>query len=224
MRRTCHWTALVWSLLGAFQWASAAEPDAEQVRLFESRVRPILATRCFRCHGEEKQKGDLRLDSREGLAAGGSSGPAVVAGKPDESLLISAIGYADENLQMPPGEKLPEREIAELRRWVAEGAAFPAVVAAPTDAGKDFWAFQPPREPALPQVKDQAWAKSPLDRFILAKLEEQNLRPAPPADKRTLLRRATYDLTGLPPTPEEVDAFLADESPEAFAKAIERLL
>ena len=224
MRRICNWTALVWSLLGAFQLASAAAPDPEQVRLFESRVRPILATRCFRCHSEEKQKGELRLDSREGLAAGGSSGPAIVAGKPDESLLISAIGYANEELQMPPGEKLPDREIAELRRWVAEGAAFPAVIAAPADSGKDFWAFQPPREPALPQVKDQAWPKSPLDRFILAKLEEQNLHPAPPADKRTLLRRATYDLTGLPPAPEEVDAFLADESPEAFAKAIERLL
>ena len=224
MRRVREWPAFLLFVLAAFGPTAtrAAEPSAEQVRSFETHVRPILATRCFRCHGEEKQKGDLRLDSREGLMSGGVSGPAVVPGKPDESLLISAIGYANEELQMPPGEKLPDREIADLRRWVEGGAVFPDAAAA--DAGRDFWAFQPPREPVLPEVKDQAWPKSPLDRFILAKLEEQQLRPAPPADRRTLLRRVTYDLTGLPPTPDEVDAFLADESPEAFAKVVERLL
>ena len=226
MQRVLQWLAILLLFAAACSLSPAAadEHDSQQVRFFETHVRPILASRCFRCHGAEKQKGDLRLDSRQGLMSGGASGPAVVPQKPDESLLISAIGYADENLQMPPSEKLPEREIADLRRWVAEGAVFPEAIAAPADAGKDFWAFQPPREPSLPEVKEQAWPKSPLDRFILAKLEERELHPAAAADKRTLLRRATYDLTGLPPTPEDVEAFLADESPEAFAKAVERLL
>jgi hypothetical protein len=204
--------------------AAAEEPAAEQVRFFETSVRPILAARCFRCHDANKQKGDLRLDTREGLMSGGFSGSPVVPGKPDESLLISAIGYGNEDLQMPPSEKLPDREIAQLRRWVEQGAVFPDAVASPADVGRDYWAFQPPREPVLPGVKDASWVKSPLDNFILAKLEESQLNRAPPADKRTLLRRATYDLTGLPPTPEEIDAFVADESSEAFAKVVERLL
>ncbi len=203
---------------------AAGERAAEHARYFETNVRPILAARCFRCHGEEKQKGDLRLDSREALMSGGYSGPAVVPGKPDESLLFSAVGYADESLQMPPSDKLPDREIAHLRHWIEQGAAFPDAVEAPSDAGRDFWAFQPPHEPELPEVKNPSWAKSTLDRFILTKLEERDLQPASPADKRTLFRRATYDLTGLPPTPAELDAFLADESPEAFAKVVDRLL
>jgi hypothetical protein len=201
-----------------------AEPSPAELRFFETHVRPVLATRCYRCHAAEKQKGGLRLDSREGLLAGGDSGPVVVPGKPQESLLISAVGYADEALQMPPNEKLPEREIEPLRQWVLQGAAYPDIAASPADDGGDFWSFQSPRDPSVPSVKDSNWPRSPLDNFILAELERRALSPAPAADKPTLLRRATYDLTGLPPTPDEIDAFLADDSPNAFATVVDRLL
>jgi hypothetical protein len=217
--------ALAISLVALFSgpvWT--AEPSPAEVRFFETHVRPILATRCYRCHAAEKQKGGLRLDSREGLLAGGDSGPVVVPGKPQESLLISAVGYADEALQMPPNEKLPEREIEPLRQWVLQGAAYPDAAASPADDGRDFWSFQPPRDPSVPAVKESNWPRSPLDSFILAELERSDLAPAPAADKPTLLRRATYDLTGLPPTPDEIDAFLADGSPNAFATVVDRLL
>jgi hypothetical protein len=206
----------------------------EQIDFFEKHVRPVLADRCYKCHstGAEKLKAALFVDSREGLLKGGETGPALVPGKPDESRLIRAVRYLDENLQMPPKVKLPEDQIAALEAWVKMGAPMPAGGTGPkaTLPAVDFaqarkhWSFQPPRAQAPPAVRESARVVTPIDAFILAKLEEKGLPPAPPADKRTLLRRATVDLTGLPPTPGELDAFLADDSPEAFERVVDRLL
>jgi mono/diheme cytochrome c family protein len=206
-----------------FLFAAAAFLHAEDNsrEFFENRVRPVLAGRCYSCHTTSKL-GGLRLDSRAGLLAGGRSGPAIVPGKPDESLLIRAVTHADPNLQMPKGGgKLADREIADLADWVKAGAPWPEEGVAPA---KTFWSFQPLHKAAPPAVKDTGWARTPIDRFILASLEARNIRHAAPADKRTLLRRATFDLIGLPPTPAEVAAFLADNSPDAFAKVVDRLL
>ena len=216
-------------------WAGDAAPVAGSER-FEKKVRPLLAERCWQCHGAEKSKGGLRLDSAEAVAKGGDSGPILVAGKPDESLLIKAVRYHDE-IKMPPKGKLPDPEVLELVEWVQSGAAWPSVDlakssmdapsnrrAASFDARDSFWAFQPMRDHAPPSVEAVAWPKSPLDRFILASLERKGLAPAPEAEKRALIRRATFDLTGLPPSPEEVASFLEDRSPEAFAKVVDRLL
>ncbi len=212
--------------------ANAASPDD----FFEKEVRPILVERCGKCHGDDKPKGGLRLTSRALLMAGGDGGPAAIEGKPDESPLVAAVRYQEEP-KMPPKGKLPESEIDVLTRWVAMGlpwpespSATPAVAAPPgtpypiTDEQRRFWSFQPIRDPKPPAVKDAAWPRGAIDQFLLAAMETQGLQPAEPADKRTLLRRATFDLIGLPPTPEEVDAFLADETPDAFATVVERLL
>jgi hypothetical protein len=205
--------------------AIPAEPPAAE--FFEKEVRPLLVERCQNCHGDQKQKGGLNLTSRVAILRGGERGPAAVPGKPEESLLVKAVRQAGD-LKMPPKGQLTDREVATLTRWVADGLPWPEakVTAAPalTDEQRRFWSFQPVRDPAPPAVKDAAWAKSPLDRFILAGLAAKGLKPAAPADKRTLIRRATFDLTGLPPTPEEINAFLGDESPDAFAKAVDRLL
>ncbi len=201
---------------------------------FEKKVRPLLADRCWTCHGPEKQKGGLRLDSGEGVARGGDTGPAIVAGKPEESLLIEAVRYQGD-LKMPPKGKLSDAEVAELTDWVRGGAAWPGVEkprpsqsasgTSPASEGtRPFWAFQPLRDPKPPAVRSGAESNSPIDQFLRSALERAGLAPAPPAEKRTLLRRATFDLTGLPPTPEDVDAFLADTSPDAFAKVVDRLL
>jgi mono/diheme cytochrome c family protein len=206
--------------------AAAPAPDAEH---FEKKVRPLLAARCWQCHGPEKTRGGLRLDSAAGLQKGGDSGPAVVAGKPDESRLIQAVRQTGD-LKMPPKERLTEQEIADLVRWVTAGAVWPAGATSPpasvgfTPEQKAFWAFQPVKASSPPAVRTANWPTSPIDRFILARMEEKGLAPAPPADKRSLLRRVTFDLTGLPPTPEEVDAFVKDESPAAFEKVVDRLL
>ena len=219
---------------GESQPAAPVAVDPKAVEFFENKIRPILAERCFECHGAEKQKGNLRLDSSAALLEGGDSGPTVVAGKPDESLLVQVVGYAFD-IKMPPKSKLPEREIAELTQWVKMGAPWPnsAPAAKPSDKPKTdeisaeqraFWAFQPPVEPPIPAVQHADWARSSLDRFILARLEQAGLTPAPAAAKRNLIRRATFDLTGLPPTVEEVTAFLADDSGDAFAKVVDRLL
>ncbi|HEX7376979.1 MAG TPA: DUF1553 domain-containing protein [Pirellulales bacterium] len=224
MWHICKFGLLAASLAAISQPSYAAEQSEEKLRFFETHVRPILAARCYRCHGAEKQKGGLRLDNREAFMAGGDSGPVAEPGKPQDSLLISAIGYADEALQMPPNEKLPDREIERLRQWVEQGAVYPEAIASPEEDGRDFWSFRPPLDPPLPAVRDTNWPRSPLDRFILAELERQDLRPAPPADRATLLRRVTYDLTGLPPTTAELDAFLADDAPAAFAAVVDRLL
>jgi mono/diheme cytochrome c family protein len=215
--------------------AAEPKPSPAQAEFFEKAVRPVLADNCFDCHGPRKQKGGLRLDSRAALLSGGDSGPAVVPGKPDKSLLITAVHY-DDNPRMPPRNKLKPEQIAALTDWVKQGAPWPAAaveIRPPAPAGRaiqisekdrNFWSFRPVSDPPLPRVKDAAWPKTSIDHFVLARLEAAGLRPAPPADKRTLLRRATFDLTGLPPTPEEIDAFLADDSPRAFERVVDRLL
>jgi hypothetical protein len=204
---------------------AGAAPTAEQGRFFETSVRPLLAAHCYRCHGPDKQKAGLRLDSLAAILKGGKSGPAVVPDRPENSRLLRAVGYQDEALQMPPAGKLADRQVADLTRWVRSGAPWPETAA--TDgrkAGEGHWAFRPPAETPPPAVRDASWVRTPIDHFILAKLEAAGMRPAPPADRRTLIRRATFDLTGLPPTPGEIDAFLKDDSPGGFPKLVDRLL
>jgi len=213
-------------------WLQAAE-DASGIDFFEKKIRPVLVDSCYQCHSaqSEKVKGGLKLDTRGDVLRGGDSGPALVPGDPEKSLLIKAVRYADEDLQMPPKDKkLSAEQIADLEAWVKMGAPDPrtnitvAATSIVTDQAKKHWAYQPVRSPAPPAVKNTKWLQSPLDNFILARLESQRLKPSPRADRRTLIRRATYDLIGLPPTPAEVDAFLADRSPNAFATVVDRLL
>lgn len=211
--------------------ASAPALTMEQEQFFEKRVRPLLISNCFSCHDNSTQMGSLRLDSRAALLKGGTSGAAIIPGDPEKSLLIRAVCY-DSKLKMPPSGKLTAQQIADLTAWVKMGAPWPEVrrpVSAATSApgsaqSARFWSFQPVKSPPIPVVKNRAWVKSPLDAFILAGLEKKGLIPATPADRRTLLRRATFDLTGLPPTPEEVNAFRADTSPDAFSRVVDRLL
>jgi len=224
--------AAVWVALGVLGVGAAdAEPSRAQLDFFESRIRPILANNCYKCHSQqaEKVKGGLLLDTRDGLLKGGKTGPGIVPGDPGRSLLIEAVRYTNADMQMPPkGEKLSEAQVADLVAWVKMGAPDPRVAGpgqkAWVDPGKKHWAWQPVRKPAPPNPTDSGWAKTPIDNFILAKLAEQGLKPNPPADKRTLLRRATFDLIGLPPTREEVQDFLKDDSADAFDKVVDRLL
>jgi len=207
----------------------------EQIEFFEKSVRPILATHCFECHGPDKHKASLRLDSRASMMGGGVTGPAIVPGSPKDSLLITAIHYVDTP-KMPPTGKLGESEIAVLTEWIKQGAPWPETAGTPirvaaagkafkiTPADRAFWAFQAVTQAKLPKVKDATWAKTPIDQFIVAGLEAHKFQPSPAADRRTLIRRATFDLIGLPPTPAEIDAFINDKSPDAFAKVIDRLL
>ncbi len=212
--------------------AVAAAPDAAGIEFFEKHVRPVFVEHCYKCHSAEaeKVKGAFLLDTREGLLKGGDTGPAIVPGDVEKSLLIKAVRYANEDLQMPPakaGGKLSAAQIADLVAWVKMGAPDPRSQKSEVRGQKSadmHWAFKRVTEPAVPVVKGKALVRTPVDNFILAKLEEKKLTLSPPADKRTLIRRATFDLTGLPPTPAEVEAFVADKSPEAFAKVVDRLL
>jgi len=217
-------------------WRSLSQAE-DDYAIFEKSIRPLLIEHCYKCHSAtaEKIRGGLRLDTKSAMLKGGDSGPAIVPGKPEESLLIKAVRYMDKDLQMPPkGKKLADVQITELTEWVRSGAPDPrteetTITAAKKpnydfEAARKLWAFRPPAEPPIPKIKSTSWAKSPIDHFILAKLEEKNLHPAKAAEKRTLLRRATFDLVGLPPTREEMDDFLADHSPGAFAKVVDRLL
>ena len=201
--------------------------DVSPGDFFEAKVRPLLAANCYKCHGEKKQESDLRLDSRQAAMKGGTDGPVIVPGEPDKSLLVQAVRYKGDT-KMPPKTPLSADAVETLATWVKLGAPWPDSPASGAIAGavdpKKHWSFQPVREPALPAVKNAAWAQSPIDAFILAKLESQAISPAPPADRRTLIRRATFDLIGLPPTPAEVEAFVNDSSPEAFARVVDRLL
>ena len=201
--------------------------DGKAQEFFEMRVRPVLAKNCFACHSASKM-GGLEIRSRDSLLKGGKSGPAVIAGDPDHSLLIQAIRQQGE-LKMPPQGRLKDEEIEQISSWVKSGAIWPDAPSAPaaktgeyvvTPEQRAFWSFQPIQKPELPKVN----AKTPIDRFILAKLNEKGLAPVKLADKRTLIRRATYDLTGLPPSPEQIDGFLADKSSNAFEKVVDRLL
>jgi hypothetical protein len=232
--------AVAYPRLVSAQSPSPNSVSTEDAAFFETRIRPVLVEHCYECHGDKGDiEGNLHLTSRAAVLKGGDSGPAAIAGDPAASLLVKAIGYGDA-LQMPPDGKLADAEISALREWVARGLPWPESEKPPdgdaankqadaagfhiTEEQRKFWAFQPVAASAPPAVKNAAWARSPIDRFILAKLEAAGLAPAPAADCRTLIRRATFDLTGLPPTPQEVEAFLNDSSPDAFAKVVDRLL
>jgi mono/diheme cytochrome c family protein len=210
-------------------YAADATTPAEY---FELHVRPVLASRCYACHTDAKS-GGLQLDSREHMLTGGKSGAAIKPGDPDNSLLIQAIRQTHPKIKMPPGGKLKDDEIAGIAAWIKAGAVWPAAdpKAPPktpkytiTAEQRNFWSFRPVVEPAPPKVKDTKWARTAVDRFILAKLEEKGLVPVAAADRRTLIRRAYLDLTGLPPSPEAVEAFERDKSPDAFAKVVDQLL
>ena len=210
--------------------AAPPEDDASALAAFENEVRPLLAAKCYRCHGPKKQESGLRLDRRDAALRGGESGPAVVPGKPEESLLIRAVRH-EGDLEMPPDDRLEDEQVAALTRWVARGAHWPddskGIATRPgevTPEDRAFWSFRPVVPPPTPAVDDRDWPRTPVDPWILAALEARGLRPAAPAGRRTLIRRATFGLTGLPPTVEEVDDFLADASPDAFARVVDRLL
>ena len=228
----------VWALLSlavmtgapALRLARAEpKPAAEQVKFFETEVQPLLKAHCFSCHGE-KNKGHLRLTSRAELLKGGDSGKVVNLDKPEDSLLLQALRH--EDLKMPPKGKLPQAQIAILTKWVTMGVPYAASTAGAVRHGpppvdekaRNFWAFKPVVRPEVPKVKDTAWARNPIDAFVLAKLEEKGFRPAPPANKVSLLRRVYYAVIGLPPSPAEVEAFLADRAPDAYEKVVDRLL
>jgi len=216
---------------GADAGNEVSRPTAEQLQFFEEKIRPVLVTHCYECHSAEADElqGGLSLDNRAASRRGGDSGPAVVPGDLDESLLIQAIRY--DLFEMPPTGKLPKSVVADFEEWIRlgapdprEGDAAPIREGIDLEAGRQYWAFQHPRKPNVPEVSDAAWPAGDLDRFLLSRIEEAGLEPAAEVDRRTLLRRAYFDLIGLPPSPEAIDAFLADDSPEAFARVVDRLL
>ena len=222
------WGCLVGCLIAVTASAFAADDVAQDREFFEARVRPLLVSRCQGCHGAKKQESGLRLDTKAGLTKGGDGGVVVVAGQPDASEFAKAI-RREGGLKMPPDQPLPVTEIETLVEWIRRGAYWPEETTKPTseslrDAAKNHWAFQPIVEPALPRIPDDAWSQSPIDRFVLAKLTDAKLAPSSRADKRTLLRRVTFDLIGLPPTTDELAEYEADESPNAFERVVDRLL
>lgn len=208
--------------------------SAAEIEHFERRIRPLLHRRCYSCHAADATvlQGGLRVDSRQQLLTGGDSGPAIVPGKPEASLLIEAIRYGGDSYDMPPEGKLPEEEIRLLEDWVARGAPFPSPAgqdAAPqqqvdVEAGRQFWSFQPLQRPQPPALPGDDWSRGAIDPFILAGLRDRGLEPSPRADRATLIRRLSFDLVGLPPTPAAVADFLADPSPGAYDSLVDRLL
>ncbi len=245
-------TGLTSVLVGGITLAAVAKPDPapaagvpkagaasalsgpEGEKFFAEQVRPLLEQKCVSCHSGEKPQGDLRLTTRAALLKGGVSGPAAIAGQPGKSLLISAINF--QGRRMPPQGQMAPKDIATLTRWVALGMPWPAGEHASlepkaehgppqvNEKTKQFWSFQPVRRPAVPAVKMKAWVRNPIDAFVLKRLESEGLKPNPTASRATLIRRAYYDMLGLPPTPEEVQAFLNDKSPNAWEKVVDRLL
>jgi cytochrome c553 len=217
--------------------AKAVPPrdDPAAVEWFETKVRPILVTHCYACHSADtKPASELRVDDRNGLLAGGDSGPAIVPGDPEKSLLLRRVKHANPRRRMPKeGQPLSDQEVADLSRWIRDGAPWPKV-RVPASLGKPkswyaslkrkHWAWQPISDPEVPKVRDPSWARTTLDRFILAGLEEAGLKPVRDADKAKLIRRVSFDLIGLPPTPAEVDSFLKDTSADAFVRVVDRLL
>ena len=227
--------SLAFAVLATPAAAADEKLDPDQLAFFETRIRPALDEHCYKCHAadSEKIKGGLLLDTRAGTLQGGDSGHAVVPGDLTRSLLFSAITYADEDMEMPPKYELDEEVIADFEKWILMGAPDPRkggkkVLAAKTEIdiekGREFWAYQPPVQPELPKTKNTDWAETEIDRFVLAGLEENDLSPSADADKRTLIRRIYFDLIGLPPTPKEVEDFVADKDPEAFRKVVDGLL
>jgi hypothetical protein len=233
-----HWTRFLVSTLALPMALSAQEiSDAAKVEFFSQKIFPILKENCFKCHGaKEKLKGDFRITSRAGLLKGGDIGPAINLKAPEKSLLLTMLSYKDEDHEMPPKAKLPVAQIDLLTQWVKLGAPFnPAQEIAGAAAHvlpnteinartRAYWAYQPIKRPAVPKAADADWNRNAIDAFIFNKLKSKKLLPNGPADKRQLIRRAYYDLTGLPPTPREVEAFVKDNSPKAFEKVIDRLL
>ena len=236
----------------ARQGTAAQGPAPQSPEYFESSVRPVLVENCYDCHGEQRM-GGLRLDSRDAMLKGGRSGPAIVPGDPEKSLMIQAVRQTRDTLKMPKGGRLKPSEVDALVEWVKAGAAWPAVVQTasagnPADASaagsagkpaaaapaapayvikpeqRTFWSFQPLHATPAPAVSHASWPKSDIDKFVLARLEAAGLAPVRAADKRLLLRRATLDLIGLPPTEDEIAAFEKDDAPDAFAKVVDRLL
>jgi hypothetical protein len=205
--------------------ASAAAQDAALDR-FEKEIRPVLAERCYACHSASAAapQAGLMLDTANGIRRGGNSGAVLQPGNPDASLLIRAIRHTDKRLKMPPGGPLSAEVIAKFEAWVRDGAALPADPAAPVRKQAALWSLKSPVRPDPPVVREQKWIRNDVDRFILSKLESRNLAPSPESDRRTLIRRATYDLTGLPPSAEDIDRFVNDPSPDAYEKLIDRLL
>jgi hypothetical protein len=229
---------LLWGLVVYAACAADSEPSREAVEHFEKSVRPLLVAKCFQCHAAEKQQASLRLDSAAALAAGGDSGPVVVPGDPEHSPMILAVRYAGDP-KMPPDGKLADTEIAVLTAWVKSGAPWPKYsdvrdddqppatrLASPPPPGEPdpLWAFRAMGHPEPPVLKSQESPKSAIDRFVLATLESQGLSPAPQADRRTLIRRAYFDLIGLPPKVDDLEKFLADPAEDAFDKLVDTLL
>src|SRR5262245_38257669 len=229
----CACFALTSARLHADEPAPPLTP--EQEKLFEEKVRPLLAANCFECHGPKKQESGLRLDSRAAVIEGGDSGEkTVVPGDPERSLLVKAINHVGD-YHMPPKRKLADDEIAALTEWVKVGLPWPAAGSYAQDARQSsaelaklhrqtHWAYQPVHRPALPSVRAPKWLHGRLDAFVLARLEGAGLSPSAQADRRTLIRRLSFDLLGLPPTPEEVEAFSTDTSPDAYGRLVDRLL
>jgi hypothetical protein len=215
-------------ITAAVAMETPADPDG--IAFFEAKIRPVLADKCYECHSAAKKvKANLHLDSRAGMLAGGESGPSVVPGRPEKSLLIKAISYHDEDLEMPPKERLSDAVVADFVAWVKRGAPDPRVDSK-TPIGPDYakakehWAYRPLQRPPVPVPRDTTWPRTPVDHFIRAAQEQAMVAPAAPADRRAIIRRLTLDLTGLPPTPEEVDAFIADGAPDALERVVDRLL
>jgi hypothetical protein len=224
-------------LLAPASFAADPEPPSpDAIAFFEKKIRPVLSESCYKCHSvaakeQGKLKAGLFLDTREGVLAGGDTGPSVVPGKPDASLLVKAVRWSDPDMEMPPKHKLPEPVIADIAKWVEMGAPDPrtgpkgsAVREIDVVKAREFWSFKPLARPTPPDVKNAGWVRSPVDRFILAKQEAAGVTPSAPVSRERLARRAYFDLTGLPPSPEELDAFLKDQSPDSFAKLVDRLL
>jgi cytochrome c553 len=241
MNKVVIW-CFAWGLAVAFMTLSAgsatAAPKQSDLQFFERKIRPILVKACYECHSakSKKLKGGLLLDSQVGWMDGGDSGAAIEPGEVDKSLMIQAVRWSDPDMKMPPKVKLSDQEIKDLERWVKIGAPDPrtgarkevAGAAKPIDIekGRAFWAFQPPKAHAVPKVKDASWARGDIDRFVLAKIEDAGLKPIGDADRRSLIRRASFDLIGLPPTTKDVQAFVNDKQPldKAFTKVVDRLL
>ncbi len=228
MKHSCLAAALIVSIVAVT--AAASEPSHEGIEFFEKHIRPILADKCYSCHsaGAKKVKGALLLDSRAATLKGGANGPAVVPGDLEKSLMVKAVRYKDEKLQMPPDEALSDKQVADIEAWIRMGAPDPRTettsVAPDPAKAKQFWSFKKPVLPPIPVLKHDAADLTPIDRLVRAKLEAKGIPPSPPAEKLSLIRRATFDLTGLPPTPDEIDAFTSDSSPDSFAKVVDRLL
>ncbi len=224
---TCHMVSLLLRLsVSILALAIAAEAQNTVIDHFEKKIRPVLAARCYSCHSASAvtPQGGLLLDSTQGIRRGGNSGPAIQPGDPEHSLLVRAIRHTDNKLKMPPGDPLSPEIVAEFELWIRAGALLPVEQASVEKKQSLLWSLQKPRMPALPIVKTKGWTRNDIDLFILNRLEARELAPSPEAEKRTLIRRATYDLTGLPPSAEEVEQFVDDTSPQAYDRLIDRLL